>query len=164
MVNKNKPLHQTNAGKELESELAKERERFEKQLRELETQMREAQLERDAESEKALSEMREENAANMRRIERERQELQVSMQRLLEEKYAKLEGQLKAQQEAQDRATEEQNRQLEILRQERSRVTALPAVPTTAVSPRPRNRANEGISLSVSGSKYFLHGAAYRCW
>jgi hypothetical protein len=32
MVNKNMPLGQTNAGRELESELAKERENFEKQL------------------------------------------------------------------------------------------------------------------------------------
>lgn len=133
MVNNHKTLNETSAGRELESGLAEAKAKFQEELREVEAQMKQAQLERDAESQKALRAIREESPANMKRVKRDREELKTSMQRLNEVKYTSLERQLSDQQEAQRQAAVAYAQQMENLRSQQSRITlSSPSTPSAA--------------------------------
>ncbi len=100
MVNEHKTLDKTHAGIELESEIAKEREKFTRELREAQDQMKEAIKQKDAETIQAIRELQEENAREMERLDRNAQNLKVSMEKLHQDKYAALELKLKAQEDA----------------------------------------------------------------
>jgi len=90
MVDGGKSLDQTDAGIELESVLAKEREKFRRELAEAKEMMQEAIETRDKESAEILRQQQDETNEKIEALQRERQQLKISMEKLHEEKYAKL--------------------------------------------------------------------------
>ena len=109
MANENKSLEETDAGKELHSEIIKERKKFEKSLAEVQEQTAEALMARDKESERALKEVQNDYMDRIKQLERSRQNLKIDMEELHRQQARKLEAKL---QEAQDRH-EDQLRQME---------------------------------------------------
>jgi chromosome segregation ATPase len=85
MVNGNKSLDQTAAGRELEDKLAQERAKFIKQLQEVESDLRKALEKKDQDTAKALEEIKRENQHVLSELRREHESLRVSMERLHEE-------------------------------------------------------------------------------
>lgn len=92
MVNNNKDLDETEAGKGLEGVLAKERERFRQQLEQARQDMKEAIDMRDKESQEQLAKQQEEATRKMKEFERQQEELKIDMERLHREKYEALEA------------------------------------------------------------------------
>jgi hypothetical protein len=90
MVLRKKSLNDTEAGKELNSELAKAEERFKKKLEDTESMMQEALKARDREAAEGLRQHEAAMNKKLERIRREREELKVSMQKLHAEKAEKL--------------------------------------------------------------------------
>jgi GTP-binding protein EngB required for normal cell division len=99
MVNENKSLDETGAGKELAREFEITRERFIKDLKDAQFEMEEAIRKRDRESMEAIRELQAEYQAHIKRLEKEQMELKISMDRLHQLNYQKLEAKLAAQQE-----------------------------------------------------------------
>ncbi|KAI9722134.1 MAG: hypothetical protein M1828_004948, partial [Chrysothrix sp. TS-e1954] len=96
MVNDHKDLNETDAGIQLEADFAKERQRFEQEVRDLRKEIREAMAAQDQESAGMLQGMEREYEAQCKRLQHERVELQISMEKLHAEKYAKLEADMEA--------------------------------------------------------------------
>jgi hypothetical protein len=92
MVNNNKDLDETEAGKGLEGVLAKERERFRRELEQARQEMKEAIDMRDRESQEELAKQQGEAARKMKQFERQQEELKITMERLHREKYEALEA------------------------------------------------------------------------
>ncbi|KUJ18934.1 uncharacterized protein LY89DRAFT_696320 [Mollisia scopiformis] len=90
MVNQNRDLDQTSAGQELQSELIRERERFQAELRQVQEDMQEAIKERDALAEEALKEVRDEYMSKIGELSQQGEELKISMQKLHEANYKEL--------------------------------------------------------------------------
>lgn len=79
MVEEKKTLDQTGAGKELTSEIARERERFTRELSETKEQLREAMAQRDQESETALREVQSEYESKIQRLQRDQEQLMATV-------------------------------------------------------------------------------------
>ncbi|TLD22139.1 hypothetical protein PspLS_08119 [Pyricularia sp. CBS 133598] len=71
MVNESRPLHDTAAGMELREEFARERKKWERELRETQESVEEAIRQRDKEAEEALLQVKAEYAEHIKRLERE---------------------------------------------------------------------------------------------
>lgn len=99
MVNQNQTLVETAAGKELESELIKERQKWASELKETQEQIREAIRLRDKESEQALQELKNDYTTRMARMERDNKKLHVDAERLHIERTERLEKALESQRE-----------------------------------------------------------------
>ena len=121
MVDENKTLDQTAVGIQLTSELAKERKKFEQQLRQVQQDMKEAMETRDADSATILRLQQEEMTEHIRRIERDGQQLRISMERLHQEKYDKLRRALEQQTQDNERTVRLLNEAQETQREERQR-------------------------------------------
>ncbi|KAI8259407.1 hypothetical protein K4K56_006668 [Colletotrichum sp. SAR 10_98] len=92
MVNKNKNLDETEAGKGLEGVLAKERERFKRDLDQARQEMQEAIAARDRESQEELMRQQALAERNLERLRLQQEEIKTTMERLHREKYEKLEA------------------------------------------------------------------------
>jgi small GTP-binding protein len=159
MVNKHKTLGETGAGRELEYELAKEREKFARDLLEARAQMREAMKQRDQDSIEAIRELQNEYEAHMRRLEKDREELKVSMEKLHQEHYNQLEAKMEAHQEKMMETQEEKRRiqeekhriEIEALQEQhkRSLERAEAAIAELKVS-RSREQDHESLSKNPS--------------
>lgn len=99
MVNENHTLVETAAGKELESELRKERQKWAAELKEAQEQMKEAIRLRDQESEEALQEVKNDYVSRLERLERDNRRLHVDTERLHKERTERLEKALEQQRE-----------------------------------------------------------------
>lgn len=97
MVNENQSLVETAAGKELESELIKERQKWGAELKEAQEQMMEAIRLRDKESEEALQEVKNDYITRLERLERDNKRLHVDAERLHYERIERLEKELEQQ-------------------------------------------------------------------
>lgn len=125
MVDEKKPLHETGAGMELASVIAREREKFVHELQAVQAQMKDAIQLRDHESTQAIREMRKDYAANIKRLEKEQQELKINLDKLHHERYSQLEAQMKTQQETMIRLEQERHRQeVDALREKHKQETA----------------------------------------
>jgi DNA repair exonuclease SbcCD ATPase subunit len=82
MVNEQKTLDETSAGKEVQAEITKEREKFQKSLAEAKQQMAEALQARDEETAQAMEELQIEYKERMRKLESASNKLKVTMKRL----------------------------------------------------------------------------------
>jgi len=83
MVDEHKSLQDTEAGREVESELLKERQRFERQLEMTRREMEEAIATHDRQHIEALAEEQQRFQAKIDAIERGREELRTDMERLI---------------------------------------------------------------------------------
>ena len=88
MVDEGKNLNETAAGQELEKELVKQRELFEKRLREAEQEMKEAMEEGNRRAIEEAAAQQERFQKKLNEALKGSQELNVSMQKLLEQKEA----------------------------------------------------------------------------
>lgn len=100
MVNQKHNLRDTAAGRELESELIRERQKWALELKDTQEQMREAIRLRDQESEQALREFKDEITTRMRRLEIENERLYIDNERLSNARIEKLEKALEKQSKA----------------------------------------------------------------
>ncbi|KAI6373106.1 hypothetical protein MCOR25_003505 [Pyricularia grisea] len=97
MVNEARPLQDTAAGMELQKEFARERKRWERELREAQEGMEEAIRKRDKESEEALLELKTEYAEHIKRLEREHDKLRTDAVQLHQERIVRFKNALKFQ-------------------------------------------------------------------
>lgn len=97
MVNQNQTLNETAAGRELESELIKERQKWVAELNDVQEQMKEAIRLRDKESEQALRELKDDYTTRMEQLERDNKRLHVDAELLRDVKVKSLEKAFKKQ-------------------------------------------------------------------
>jgi hypothetical protein len=185
MVNQNKQLDETGAGKELEGALAEERERSKRALADLEAQMKEALDIRDKEQEDLIRELQEETNIKIAQLQRERENLKINLETLHADKYAKLERRLQElelgnQKSALETAKEINSQKVQQLQKEAARTQeeldemkgqvselteALKVKPETHVRSHPgENQIDEHRSLSICGIHYAFVGPKSDEW
>ncbi|OTA56918.1 hypothetical protein K449DRAFT_387310 [Hypoxylon sp. EC38] len=99
MVDAHRRLDETSAGKELDSVLAQEREKYKRELEEMKAEMKEALLIRDNEMTEIIVQSQRELLAKIDRIDRDREQMKVSLEAIYSERIAELENQLRQQQD-----------------------------------------------------------------
>ncbi|KAK1962488.1 P-loop containing nucleoside triphosphate hydrolase protein [Colletotrichum sublineola] len=92
MVNKSKNLDETEAGKGLEGVLARERERFKRDLEQARQDMQEALAARDREAQEEILIQQALVKSNLERLQRQQEEIKITMEKLHKEKYERLEA------------------------------------------------------------------------
>ncbi|KAJ3524909.1 hypothetical protein NM208_g11865 [Fusarium decemcellulare] len=98
LVDEKRTLDETSAGKELQSEMVKERERWAKERQDIEKMLRAAIEQRDCESQEALLEERDRYTRMIEKVERNTDALRSSMETLIaqrDERVAAMEQQMK---------------------------------------------------------------------
>lgn len=100
MVNENQDLNETAAGRELESEVIKERQKWAAELKDTQEQMKEAIRLRDKESEQALQGVKDDYITRIQRLEDDQKRLYIDTERLRDARIEKLEKALEEQNEA----------------------------------------------------------------
>ncbi|KAL1590965.1 hypothetical protein WHR41_00395 [Cladosporium halotolerans] len=90
MVDEGKDLADTAAGQAVDDAIAKERQRFAKQIAESQADLREALASRDRETADILRQHQDEMNERVRKLDKEHSALQVSLERLQEERFAKM--------------------------------------------------------------------------
>ncbi|KAL2867705.1 P-loop containing nucleoside triphosphate hydrolase protein [Aspergillus lucknowensis] len=119
LVDEHKSLDQTSAGRELQGELLKEKEKWARERREIEEQMKAAIKQRDREAEQMMREERDRYTKMIKKVENDTGALRSTMNNLLAERdkrVAKMEQQLKRQQadhEAELKRLSERQRRVE---------------------------------------------------
>ncbi|KAM5354310.1 hypothetical protein ACJ41O_000960 [Fusarium nematophilum] len=163
LVDENRTLYQTFAGRELQSELLKERERASKQLREVEEQMRETIRDRDLETEEMKREQRDIYTRMIKKVEANTDALQSSMQNLIahhEERVAllkkKMEEKMEELRQANDRPPqpEEENPKPENRSDEKRQDERQPD--------DPKGRYFSPYSIFIHGSHYTQSSPSHR--
>ncbi|KAI1140789.1 hypothetical protein F5Y05DRAFT_374930 [Hypoxylon sp. FL0543] len=100
MVDAHRRLDETSAGRELDSILAQEREKYRREFEEMKAEMKEALVVRDNEMTEIFRQYQKELSDKIETIDRDRQELKVSLENMYSERIAELENQLRHQQDA----------------------------------------------------------------
>ncbi|KAK6539282.1 hypothetical protein TWF694_009517 [Orbilia ellipsospora] len=122
MVDQHKTLDQTGAGKELEAELIKQREKFAQQLKEVQEDLQSALEEADEESTRCLNALQVDFERKLGESDKDRQRLKTDMERLHSEKekqLAELRAEMLRQQQANDTKLQQYQTKLERIQQER---------------------------------------------
>ena len=166
MVNENQNLVETAAGKELESELIKERQKWAAELKDAQEQIKEAIRLRDKESEQALQELRNDYMTRMESLERANERLHVDAERLHNERTKRLEMALEQQRKENAYVLEklhQRDAQLGEASKTKDQASAhmpMPGSPTYR-SPTSRERVlyDASYHLNLSVSIYGRHGA-----
>jgi hypothetical protein len=83
LVDEHRPLDQTSAGRELHSEMLREKEKWERERREMERQVLVAVQQRDRESERLLREERDSYTRKLSKVEGDTEKLRSTMEKLL---------------------------------------------------------------------------------
>ncbi|KAL8330289.1 hypothetical protein RB593_001345 [Gaeumannomyces tritici] len=104
MVTQERPLQETAAGIELEAEIARERKRWEKELREAREMMNEAIRLRDSESAKALSELKADYTNKIEWMKSEHKKLRTDTEKLHKERFLRVVNVIRAQDRSQSTA------------------------------------------------------------
>ncbi|KAF3921570.1 hypothetical protein AA313_de0203902 [Arthrobotrys entomopaga] len=122
MVDQHKTLDQTGAGKELEAELIKQREKFAQQLKEVQEDLKSALEEADEESTRCLNALQKDFEKKLGDSDKDRQRLKTDMERLHGEKekqLAELRTEMVRQQQANDTKLQQYQTKLDRIQQER---------------------------------------------
>lgn len=112
MVNNNKDLDQTEAGRGLEDVLAKEREKFKRELEQTRQEMREAIEMRDKESQDELAKQQAEAEKRMKQLQLQQAELKITMEKLHQEKFEALEAEMTKHKKEQEAAWNKQREEM----------------------------------------------------
>ncbi|KAE8138967.1 hypothetical protein BDV38DRAFT_281527 [Aspergillus pseudotamarii] len=114
MVTLQKPLDETDAGREVESALVKEREKWQKELAETQQMMKEAIAEKDEESARLLQEAQDKMKEQLAAAKRAQDELKVDMEKMYNDKVSavqkKLDEQEKEKNDYNQKVSDLQNR------------------------------------------------------
>lgn len=161
MVNDHKTLDQTQAGMELEGELQKERDKFKRELAEVQETMKEAIRAQDQKSAELLRRHEADMQQKIDLVIKEREQLKVSMEKMHADKFAEFEKKYETQR-AELLEKEERIEKLERLqhseRETKNKATKQ-TVPTHHAKPAPgTDRLGEPVSLTISGSSYSFIG------
>ncbi|KAJ6017100.1 P-loop containing nucleoside triphosphate hydrolase protein, partial [Penicillium sp. IBT 35674x] len=113
MVQEQKDLNETAAGKEVQSEILKERKKWRKEFEETKREMEEALAAKDEESIQLLREEQLKLKAYMTKSEKNQKALKIGMEKMHAEKYAKLEKALRTQQADAQKKLEKQQKESE---------------------------------------------------
>ena len=116
LVDENKPLDETAAGRELQSEILREKAKWAKEVREIEEQMEEAIRKKDRDAEEMMREERDRYTKMIRKVENDTGALKSNMENLLAERdnrVATVERQLKEQNDAHEAALKQLNKRIE---------------------------------------------------
>ncbi|KAL8288224.1 hypothetical protein RB597_000359 [Gaeumannomyces tritici] len=140
MVDNGRTLDQTTAGKELDGVLAKEREKFRRELDDAKQEMKEAIETRDKESEEMLRQHQKEMDKKIEALEEERQNIKRTMEQLHWESEVKLQRRLEDEREQAKRHLEQAERRQMKLEEERMRVTRENAMLTMKMNALSRGR------------------------
>lgn len=136
MVNQNQTLGETAAGKELGSEIIRERQKWAAELKETQEQIKEAIRLRDKESEQALQELKDDYTTRIERIERDNKRLHVDTERLRNERIEKLEEALEKQGKTHtDELKKLQKKNFELKRASKKAVGVSTPIPTSRSTP-----------------------------
>jgi hypothetical protein len=169
MVNEKKTLDQTDVGLSLQTEIAKERAKFAKQLQEVREGMEEAIRLKDEESARELKEMQEQYQQTLRGFERDHEALKISMEKLHEEKYA-LTKHIKVQEDAHAKELQTADREKQDLLAEfkKLQIAQEPApkpiqrkqtLMEAIVAPESKPKAPEWtVVVTLSTQQYYLAG------
>ncbi|KAG7288270.1 hypothetical protein NEMBOFW57_007801 [Staphylotrichum longicolle] len=117
LVDENRSLDQTSAGRELEAEMLKEKEKWEKERKDMEERMTTAIQQRDREAEELLREERDRYTAKIKKVEGDTEKLRATMKNLIadrDKRVARMEKEL----EEQKAAHKEQLRRFEKRKQQ----------------------------------------------
>jgi hypothetical protein len=90
MVDEKKDLNDTEAGKEVQAEIIKERQKAEKIFIELKKEHKEALEARDSQAAEMIAQVEQETALRIARLSEDLERTRISTQKLVEEKYEKL--------------------------------------------------------------------------
>ena len=118
MVTEGKTLDQTQAGKELDSELQVQRDKFKRELAEVQEMVQEAMKARDQESAEALREHKADTQRKLDKILQGREDLKMTLEEMHAERFAELEKKHREQKEEVERKHEEETRRRSVLEQE----------------------------------------------
>lgn len=168
MVNDRLELSETTAGKELKSEISKEKSKFTRELKDVRDQVREAVRIKDKEAERTLKEVKEDYLNRLKRLEEQNARLYVDSNRLHVERTEQLEKALAereralAEQESQHNEElinlVENHQQQGKIRKHRWRPTKAPTGATFTRQPTSPTKSLRPFSLSICGKWYVLDG------
>lgn len=163
MVNQKQDLSQTAAGRELEGEIIKERQKWAAELKDAQEQMKEAIRLRDKESEQVLRELKDNFTTRMQRLERDNERLRIDTERLRNAKLERLQEAFENQSKAHANALkklQKENVELKRASQKTVEVPAPVAEPVSApVSASYMSYMNIGrFFASLHGNNYSLCG------
>ena len=164
MVNESQTLVETAAGKELQSELFKERQKWAAELEEAREQMKEAIYLRDKESEEVLQEMKKDYVSRLERLESDNKRLHVDAERLHNERAERLEKALEQQRKETAnilRKLQERNVQREEASKPKEQAQTPIPTPKSKAMPTPRWRELIYNFFDYSGSKELYNTSDY---
>ncbi|RYP47908.1 hypothetical protein DL768_006124 [Monosporascus sp. mg162] len=158
MVHENKRLDETEAGRELETELRKEREKFKKDLAEAQEMMKQALEARDQESEDMLRKYQDDTSKKIQMLIQEREKLKITMEEMHREKLAQLESEYKKQGDLFQQQEEKSRRREKQLTQQMEEQTQLMRSLAIPIAIRKQ------LSVTISGANYFFVGPKTNYW
>ena len=171
MVEEKRTLDKTDAGIELESEIARERARWSENLRLVKEDMEQAIRDRDMLAQEEIRKMESEYGNRLERLEQERNELKISMEKLHEEKYRKLAEKMEQRQRAHELELQEVREHSAMqLAEVRAQLEAHRIRSPSVGSCIPRtfeqykDNIKGSVSLAISGGFYFFKGPEYHRW
>lgn len=140
MVNRNQTLGETAAGRELESAIIKERQKWAAELKDAQEQIQEAIRLRDKESELAMRELKEDYNTRLARLERDNRQLHIDAERLNNERIERLEKALEEQSKTQANKLKELQQKNVELEKASNKIVNIPNVNSESVSNQMRDQ------------------------
>ncbi|KAI9784187.1 MAG: hypothetical protein M1839_002693 [Geoglossum umbratile] len=133
MANEGLPLDETEAGRELDGEIIRQREHFNKMMRDNQAKLEEALQKKDDERARELAEQQEELKQRIDAAQKSRDELRVDMEKLFQEKdaeFRKAMEELDTERKERERVLEEKSKDLESFKKTISSYRALLGIGT----------------------------------
>jgi hypothetical protein len=169
LVDEHRSLNQTSAGRELESELNKEKAKWDIERREIEEQMKVAIKQQNREAEQAMREERERYTSMIKKAEEDTGALRSDMEKLLahrDERVTRLEQQLKEQQAAYDAAFKLMKNREKRLEKEKAKLAKKTPEPKVSppLSPSPSPSPTDSVKSKGRGKADSEEDAAVATW
>lgn len=168
MVNDNRTLKETAAGRELESEIIKERQKWAAELKDAQEQIKEAIRLRDKESEQALQELKHDYTIRMERLELDHKRLHIDTERLRNARIERLEEALEMQNKAHANKIKELQQENVKLQRASEKIIDVSkplltpiSMPMSRSSPPGAYRETGPFSASLHGDRWALVGPRY---
>jgi len=170
LVDEGRTLDQTSAGRELQIELAREREKWAKERREIEQQMESAILQRDQETEDLLREERDRYTQMIQRVESNTNDLRASIDNLLakrEERIAQLKQEMDNQKDSYELKLKDVENNQRRLEEKLEQVMLQRPTETAQGRPEPPSQfeaaSNHGTGHNLVEHTYKFYVAAASC-
>lgn len=157
MVNRNQTLGETAAGRELESEIIKERQKWAAELKDTQEQIQEAIRLRDKESELAMRELKEYYNTRLTLLDRDHRQLHINTERLTNEKIENLEKALEEQRKTNANTLKELHHKNVEHEKASNKIVNMPASVSNVVSESVSNeRQYHRVSASLDADRWSL--------